>query len=304
MLKRSIDSIGALFLTHKNERKGFFVVLTMLMTMACWLFYEYKVRDTVLEPSILVQQKMVELKQQQAQYKASRKKHEQVSYFDFAPNSLKKEGWERLGFSSRQAASIIKYRNTGVTFRIKRDLAKLFVVSDAKYKELEPYIQLPDKLEHKKPYAGRKEQEREVVAEKELARNLLELNGANALQLESLPYIGAKTATQIIRFRDLLGGFHSKEQLAEVYYLRDKPEAVKELMRLVMVIPDKVKRIPVNECEPAALADHPFLSWKEANALVNYRNHHGAFKKMSDLQGCRLITDDLFRKIAPYLTIE
>lgn len=272
------------------------------MIMVCWLFYETTIRES-REPSPLLQEKFVELKQQQADYKQEARYDKEITYFSFDPNVLEHAGWVELGFSQKQAASIINYRNAGATFKVKRDVAKLFVVSDEKYKLLEPYIQLPDVFVYEEKERSSKRDWKPVPKEVPV-QTVVELNGASAEELERLPHIGPKTAAQIISFRDLLGGFHHKEQLSEVYYLRDKPEAVTRLMDLVEVAPDQVRQIPVNECEPAALADHPFISWKQAKALVYYRNHHGPFENVNDIQNCKLITDDLFRKIAPYLTVE
>ena len=66
--------------------------------------------------------------------------------FPFNPNTITRDSLQLLGFSQRQAASIIKYRTKGGKFRVKRDFAKMYVVDSAKYAALEPFILLPDSL--------------------------------------------------------------------------------------------------------------------------------------------------------------
>ena len=70
--------------------------------------------------------------------------------FPFNPNTITEESLQLLGFSQRQAASIIKYRTKGGKFRVKRDFARMYVVDSAKYAALEPFILLPDSLPERK----------------------------------------------------------------------------------------------------------------------------------------------------------
>ena len=70
--------------------------------------------------------------------------------FPFNPNTITEDSLQLLGFSQRQAASIIKYRTKGGKFRVKRDFARMYVVDSAKYAALEPFILLPDSLPERK----------------------------------------------------------------------------------------------------------------------------------------------------------
>ena len=54
-----------------------------------------------------------------------------VESFRFNPNTVSNEDLQRLGFSPKQAASIVNYRLKGGRFRRKSDFAKSFVVSDS-----------------------------------------------------------------------------------------------------------------------------------------------------------------------------
>ena len=68
--------------------------------------------------------------------------------FQFDPNTICPDSLCLLGFSRKQAESIVKYRDKGGKFRKKSDFAKMYVVSEEKYAELEPYIFVS---EHKTP---------------------------------------------------------------------------------------------------------------------------------------------------------
>lgn len=67
-----------------------------------------------------------------------------IMRFSFNPNTVSKDSLQLLGFSSRQAQSIINYRNKGGKFRKKGDFARLYVVDSTMYLSLREYILLPD----------------------------------------------------------------------------------------------------------------------------------------------------------------
>lgn len=72
---------------------------------------------------------------------------------DFDPNKIGLDEWVEFGFSEKQAASIIKYRNSYGPFKKKEDIKKLYVVSDEKYAELEPHIKIQKIVKEEKTLA-------------------------------------------------------------------------------------------------------------------------------------------------------
>ncbi len=68
----------------------------------------------------------------------------EVERFPFNPNSISKDSLQLLGFSPKQAQTILNYRSKGGKFHKKRDFAKMYVVDSAMYTSLAPYILLPD----------------------------------------------------------------------------------------------------------------------------------------------------------------
>ena len=63
--------------------------------------------------------------------------------FRFDPNTISSDSLQRLGFSAKQAQSILKYRAKGGKFRYREDFSRLYVVDSAVYAALEGYIALP-----------------------------------------------------------------------------------------------------------------------------------------------------------------
>lgn len=215
--------------------------------------------------------------------------YQQKELFFFNPNTITEDEWIRLGFSPAQAQSIIKFRTKGGNFTRKEDLRKLYVVSPERYAELEPYITIPmDTVIN-------------TIVVKPAIPVVIELNTADTALLSTLHGIGSVFALRIVMYRELLGGFHHKQQLLEVFGMDQEKYSVVEAR--IKVDSTYIRKINVNQATASDLKKHPYISPGVANALINYRKAHGAFRHLSDIMKCHLVNAELYRKIAPYLTI-
>ncbi len=69
-----------------------------------------------------------------------------VHYQRFNPNDYSAKDWERIGFSPNQAETILKYKmRLGGQFTSLEQIQKCFVISEEKFREMEPYIYFPIK---------------------------------------------------------------------------------------------------------------------------------------------------------------
>jgi DNA uptake protein ComE-like DNA-binding protein len=64
-----------------------------------------------------------------------------------------------------------------------------------------------------------------------------------------------------------------------------------------------INKINVNSSNSFDLRKHPYISYNIAQSIVNYRNQHGHYQSLKDLNKLHLIDSLIFRKIAPYLSI-
>ena len=212
-------------------------------------------------------------------------KHRQM--FPFDPNSLSADQWSQLGLTERQAGVIIHYVAKGGRFYKKEDLKKIYAITANDYARLEPYINIPgSNIESKKLKPG----------------EAIELNSADSARLTELNGIGPSFAVRIIRYRDRLGGFYQKEQLKEIYGVDSSKYAV--INQEVSVNQRVVKKIDINAVSFDQLRLFPYLSYKQVNAIIQYRVQHGNYKSLADIKNIAILDEKTLQKIQPYLNFK
>lgn len=216
--------------------------------------------------------------------------------FKFDPNQIDLSQWQALGLSARQAQSIINYRNKGGKFYKPTDLQKMYTISAQKFQELAPYIAIEDNKEvasYQKIYS-----EKIPFQKKELV--MVELNSADTLQLDEIKGVGAAFARRIVNYRNKLGGFYKKEQLLEVYGL----DSLKynEIKDQVWINLNNITKININTAAFDQLKNHPYLKYKQINAIINYRKQHGKYNTIDDLKKVIILDPQIIQSITPYLT--
>ncbi len=217
----------------------------------------------------------------------------------FDPNQLSQQGWEEMGLSEKQAASIVHWQEKGGRFRSREDLKKMWVISPENYRRMEPYLAIAPAPDHPK-FASQRDSSRTPFQKNARAYPLVELNQADSVQLMKLPMIGEGRARSILKYRSMLGGFVSTEQLREV---RNLPDSVRELIvPKVTVNPLLVRKLRINGDSADSLY-HPYLPKAAARMMVQYRKEHGNYKVVEDLIKLPLFSDEILRKLAPYLTV-
>lgn len=215
--------------------------------------------------------------------------------FDFDPNKVTLEDWVSFGFSQKQAKSIISYKQKINGFKEKGDLKDVYVISDSKYAELEPYIKISVNAETSNK-AGQDKHE-----EIELSSTVIDLNSATQEELIQINGVGEFTAKGIIKYRKSLGGYHSVNQLKEVYGISEENfEKIKPQLAINEV---QLKTINVNQLSIQSLIKHPYVNWNVAQAIVDKR----LFNTLSSLQFLvenNYLSQEELNKVLPYVVYE
>ncbi|MBS1525618.1 MAG: helix-hairpin-helix domain-containing protein [Bacteroidetes bacterium] len=137
---------------------------------------------------------------------------------------------------------------------------------------------------------------------KAAAGEMIELNTADSATLTELKGIGPSFARRIIGYRNRLGGFCRKEQLLEVYGLDSDRYA--GLQAQVSVNPSEIKRTDINTVNFETLSRFPYLSYKQANAVIQFREQHGQYESLADLKNIAIMDKNTIQKIEPYITFK
>ena len=131
---------------------------------------------------------------------------------------------------------------------------------------------------------------------------VIELNTADSATMTTLHGIGPSFARRIISYRNRLGGFYKKEQLKEVFGLDSLTYS--GLQAQVRVDAGHIKKIPVNKVTFDELSHFPYLSYKQVNAIIQFREQHGDYESINDLKNIAIMNDEILRKIEPYLAFK
>jgi competence protein ComEA len=221
----------------------------------------------------------------------------EIQLFTFNPNTVTIEDLLNLGFPSNLANRIDNYRLKKGRFIVKSDLMKIYGMDSSFYEKLYPFIDLPSEKPIKTFENIPNEKKAPVVTKEKF-----DLNLADTTQLIRIYGIGSKLSQRIIKYRNLLGGFISMNQLQEVYGL--DTVVVAELNKRTFVEPTfEPKKIDLNMATEKELAAHPYISNKLAKAIAAYRFQHGNFTSLQDLTKIALVDEAFYTKIKPYLTL-
>jgi DNA uptake protein ComE-like DNA-binding protein len=131
---------------------------------------------------------------------------------------------------------------------------------------------------------------------------LINLNRCDTSELISLPGIGRVLSVRIIKYRNLLGGYASVNQLSEVYGL---PSETYDLIKdRVYADTSLVVRISINSAGYKELSRLPYFEKYEVSAILKYRELKGSIRGIYELVENKLIPSAKVPKIKPYLKFD
>jgi len=247
--------------------------------------------------------------------------------FYFDPNLISGEDWHRLGLPDKLVMTISHYIQKGGSFHRAGDLKKLYGLKSEDYERLLPYVRIGESAQHKwgdhpmqwprvrkesqlfttnnghGPESGTRDAVKPypyTFSGKKMVD--LDINQADSSAWCQLPGIGIKLASRIIRFREKLGGFYEVDQLRETFGLPDS--TFQKIRPWLHVSQEALQKIDLNAAVQETLQAHPYIRWKLARGIVQYREQHGQFKSVGELQQLAQMDMKGFKKLEPYLEVK
>lgn len=281
--------LSAWFGFNKQQRNGLIVLCFLILIL---FIVRLSISSFIKpEPILLADFSNVKLPEMNSAGVMSDSASEENGLFVFDPNTVTKDQLVKLGFKEKTANTFINYRNKGAHFSKKEDLKKVYGVSEELFSKLEAYILIGG--ENKKQEHFTKQ---EPTNKKQI--KTVELNSVDSIGLLPLPGIGPGFAKRILKYRSLLGGYYSIDQLKEVYGFTDSLFQV--VKPYVKVDPALVTKIDLNTEDFKKLNAHPYLSYEDTKAIFNYRRKNGPITKLEHLKIC-VSDEDQLSKLIPYL---
>lgn len=134
--------------------------------------------------------------------------------------------------------------------------------------------------------------------EKLKAGETIFLNETDTTQWKKIPGIGSSYASRIVKYRDLLGGYVHKEQLMEVYGLDAE---LYSRIESYIVIDSNYTKLNINNLQFRSLLRHPYLSYKQVQAIMNLREQKGDIMMVEELAMLDEFTSEDIERLEPYL---
>lgn len=295
------------FYFSKLERAGVISLLTLIVFLIIgrFLLFEYYPQIEIDQKDISKLERVIDsIKLEQSKKENHERRFEWnqknlKDIEDFNPNTLGVESWKEFGLSEKQARSLLNYKELIGGFKSKEQFKKVYVINAELHEQLAPHILLPDTIANSVkvfPKWENKKYEKKVRTYPKI-----DINEADTASFKRLYGIGDFLADMIVKRREELGGFVSKDQLKEVYGLKE--ETLTRLDTQLVFVPTKIRKLSINTATKEELKAHPYLYWKHANAIVNYRKQHGEYKALEELKNIVLINDSIFQKVKPYLEL-
>lgn len=215
----------------------------------------------------------------------SEPKEKELRFVEFELNSVSAEKLEQMGLPAWQVRRIISFREKFRPFKSPQDLYKVYDLDSASVEKMLPFAKV---------------EARDAVTKKARpGKVLVDINLADSLELMKVRGIGPAFAHRIIRYREKLGGFRTKEQLLEVYGIDE--ERFLGIQEQVVLGNQSVDKLDINTAGFKELLHHPYLEYEVVKNIVRFRERVRPFKSVEELQNIELIDAQLFSKIAPYL---
>jgi len=147
----------------------------------------------------------------------------EIHYQKFSPNDYAQKDWEKIGFSEKQAVTILKYKKSlGGKFRSLEEIKKCYVISEGKFNEMKPFMVL--EVEN-----GNRKEGKISVIEQPIPGEIKKFN-PNQLTREQWMDLGftEKQVNTIFNYkRSLDGKFKDAETLRKCYSI--SPEKFSEI---------------------------------------------------------------------------
>ncbi len=134
------------------------------------------------------------------------------------------------------------------------------------------------------------------------AGSKIDLNTADTTLITRVPGIGQSYATRILKYRKILGGFYSVEQLKEIYGMYE--ELYEKIVPFFNISQENITKISINKASLDQLKSHPYIDFYQAKAIIELRKKNGKIIGLENLSTLEEFPVESLEKLKHYLSFE
>lgn len=203
-------------------------------------------------------------------------------------NTATKEQWIALDVKPYIAERIEKYLAHGGKFNKPEDVLRIYGFDSSLFLQIQPYLyvesnnkELNNNITHVKP------------------TSLVEINSADSITIEKLPGIGPSFTKRILKYRSLLGGYYSKNQLLEVFGFNQ--QMLDKISDKISIDTTAIRKISLNTTEIGTLYRHPYVGPEKAKLILKFRRYQKNPLTIELIVREEVFNDKEIEKIRPYI---
>ena len=230
----------------------------------------------------------------------------------FNPNTLSDSGFMQLGFTEREVSTLRKYQKAGGEFRVKKDFSKLYFVDSARYMQLAPYIDLPERI-GKDEGGGFKAENVSVEENREYFN--FDPNTLSDSGFTMLGFSDRQIAT-LRKYQDKGGKFSRKQDFAKLYFVDEQTYAA--LSPYIQITADTSDRYPekkvtyadagnvcnINTADIIALKRIRGIGSYYAREIVELRERLGGYYSLNQLDMIYGMTPGRIDTLSEFLSVD
>ena len=236
----------------------------------------------------------------------------------FDPNTVDSLTLIGFGLKPWKVKNFLHYREAGKVFRSAEEMGDTYGWTAEDVERVASYVRVGEKYEKSgrseknekygkdenhwkdgKRWDERKDEKPERPSNKFQTLTKVDVNTADTALLRRIPGVGAKISEAIVKYRERLGGFHSVEQLREIKIVSP------ELLEWMEVSSSSdIQKININKASFQALNSHPYISYEQTKALLQYVRLYGKVKDEKALVETGIFTKEEVEKLKPYIAYE
>ncbi|TAJ14938.1 hypothetical protein DMA11_03145 [Marinilabiliaceae bacterium JC017] len=131
---------------------------------------------------------------------------------------------------------------------------------------------------------------------------VIDINEASAHDFRKIKGVGEVLSARIVKYRKLLGGFYSIDQLKEVYGIDDL--LIDKNKQYFKVNESEIARININRSNLSFIRKHPYVNFYQAKEIVEYRKRKGGVECLSEILSLPVFMDADTVKLRHYLAVK